>query len=235
MVVCPTCREVNEEGRAVQKVARRWSRARSRSCRVESSERPPIEIRKPPQPEVAATGHARRDRRRRRWCGLRPSSPRSLRGNQLRVGELRLLHVVPEGWEAGPAQFGADVTLDQFAPPTGSATVVVEAVDLERGRAQPMVRVRPAARRGAGLTPGPGERGEARRRRRAPMGRLGRRRGRGQLPDARGRHRERERRLAGHAERPAGRVRHERRRVPRHARLVGSPEPRRPRGPQPRT
>ena len=64
--------------------------------------------------------------------------------------------MVPEGWEAGPAQFGADVTLDQFAPPTGSATVVVEAVDLETGVAleqwSEFVRTRDED---AGLTPGP--------------------------------------------------------------------------------
>jgi hypothetical protein len=64
--------------------------------------------------------------------------------------------MVPEGWEAGPAQFGADVTLDQFAPPTGSATVVVEAVDLETGVAldqwSEFVRKRDED---AGLTPGP--------------------------------------------------------------------------------
>jgi hypothetical protein len=64
--------------------------------------------------------------------------------------------MVPEGWEAGPAQFGADVTLDQFAPPTGSATVVVEAVDLETGVAldqwSEFVRMRDED---AGLTPGP--------------------------------------------------------------------------------
>jgi hypothetical protein len=64
--------------------------------------------------------------------------------------------LVPEGWEAGPAQFGAAVTLDQFAPPTGSATVVVEAVDLETGTAleqwSDFVRQRDEE---AGLTPGP--------------------------------------------------------------------------------
>jgi hypothetical protein len=64
--------------------------------------------------------------------------------------------LVPDGWEAGPAQFGADVTLDQFAPPTGSATVVVEAVDLETGVAldqwSEFVRKRDED---AGLTPGP--------------------------------------------------------------------------------
>jgi len=64
--------------------------------------------------------------------------------------------LVPEGWEAGPARFGADVTLDQFAPPTEPATVVVEAVDLEAGTEleawSEFVRQRDEE---AGLTPGP--------------------------------------------------------------------------------
>ena len=63
---------------------------------------------------------------------------------------------VPEGWTAEPARFGADVTLDQFAPPTRSATVIVEAVDLEQGVAleqwSEFVRQQDAD---AGLTPGP--------------------------------------------------------------------------------
>jgi hypothetical protein len=64
--------------------------------------------------------------------------------------------VVPDGWEAGPARFGAQVTLDQFAPPTGSATVVVEAVDLASGTGleQWSEFVRQADEE-AGLTPGP--------------------------------------------------------------------------------
>lgn len=64
--------------------------------------------------------------------------------------------LVPAGWEAGPARFGADVTLDQFAPPTASTTVVVEAVDLQQDTAleewSAFVRQRDE---GAGLTPGP--------------------------------------------------------------------------------
>jgi hypothetical protein len=63
---------------------------------------------------------------------------------------------VPDGWTAEPALFGADVTLDQFAPPTVSTTVIVEAVDLEQGVGleewSGFVRQQDAD---AGLVPGP--------------------------------------------------------------------------------
>lgn len=63
---------------------------------------------------------------------------------------------VPEGWTAEPARFGDQVTLDQFAPPTDAATVIVDATDLERGVTLEdwagFVRHQDAD---AGLTPGP--------------------------------------------------------------------------------
>ncbi len=160
MVVCPTCREVNEEGRAI---CQRCGGSLTPDAvallpRRDPGERPPIEMRKPPQPS--------------KWRPLIVLG--ALVGAALGVGAFFLLRpdpcggtnfesdnfgyclLVPEGWEAGPAQFGADVTLDQFAPPTGSATVVVEAVDLETGTGldqwSEFVRQRDED---AGLTPGP--------------------------------------------------------------------------------
>ena len=160
MVVCPTCREVNEEGRAIcQKCGSSLAPdAVALMPRREHVERPPIEMRKPPQPSkwrplivlgvflVGLTAVAG-------YFALRPDPCGETNFESENFGYCLL---VPEGWEAGPAQFGADVTLDQFAPPTGSATVVVEAVDLETGVAleqwSEFVRQRDE---GAGLTPGP--------------------------------------------------------------------------------
>ena len=160
MVVCPTCREVNEEGRAIcQKCGMSLApNAVALLPRREPGERPPIEMRKPPQPSkwrplivlgvvlvgLAAVGA---------FYALRPDPCGETNFESENFGYCLL---VPEGWEAGPAQFGADVTLDQFAPPTGSATVVIEAVDLETGVAleqwSEFVRTRDED---GGLTPGP--------------------------------------------------------------------------------
>jgi hypothetical protein len=160
MVVCPTCREVNEEGRAIcQKCGSSLTPdAVALLPRREPGERPPIEMRKPPQPSkwrplillgvflVGLTAVAA-------FFALRPDPCGDTNFESENFGYCLM---VPEGWEAGPAQFGADVTLDQFAPPTGSATVVVEAVDLETGVAldqwSEFVRKRDED---AGLTPGP--------------------------------------------------------------------------------
>ena len=160
MVVCPTCREVNEEGRAIcQKCGSSLAPdAVALLPRREPGERPPIEMRKPPQPSkwrplivlgvflIGLTAVAG-------YVALRPDPCGETNFESENFGYCLL---VPEGWEAGPAQFGADVTLDQFAPPTGSATVVVEAVDLETGVAleqwSEFVRTRDED---AGLTPGP--------------------------------------------------------------------------------
>ena len=160
MVVCPTCREINEEGRAIcQKCGSSLTPdAVALLPRREPGERPPIEMRKPPQPSkwrplillgvflVGLTAVAA-------FFALRPDPCGDTNFESENFGYCLM---VPEGWEAGPAQFGADVTLDQFAPPTGSATVVVEAVDLETGVAldqwSEFVRKRDED---AGLTPGP--------------------------------------------------------------------------------
>jgi hypothetical protein len=160
MVVCPTCREVNEEGRAIcQKCGSSLTPdAVALLPRREPGERPPIEMRKPPQPSkwrplillgvflVGLTAVAA-------FFALRPDPCGDTNFESENFGYCLM---VPDGWEAGPAQFGADVTLDQFAPPTGSATVVVEAVDLETGVAldqwSEFVRKRDED---AGLTPGP--------------------------------------------------------------------------------
>lgn len=160
MVVCPNCREVNtEEQLACQRCGTSLEPGVvALPPRRTEAERPPIEIRKP-QPAS-------------RWRAIVVLA--ALAGVVVGAGAYLLFRpdpcdgtnfesesfgyclLVPEGWEAGPARFGAEVTLDQFAPPTGSATVVIEAVDLETGTGleqwSEFIRQRDEE---AGLTPGP--------------------------------------------------------------------------------
>ncbi|HJS26826.1 MAG TPA: hypothetical protein VJ913_06855 [Actinomycetota bacterium] len=159
MVICPQCREINDEDRpACQKCGQSLEAAAVTLLPRREGERPPIEIKKPEPPSklrpllvlvglvaIAAGVSA--------FLAFRPDPCQETNFESDNFGYCL---IVPEGWEAGPAQFGADVTLDQFAPPTGSATVVVEAVDLESGTEldqwSEFVRQRDED---AGLTPGP--------------------------------------------------------------------------------
>jgi hypothetical protein len=160
MIVCSSCRNVNEEdATACARCGASLEPGHMALLPVRRSEaeRPPIELRQPApvskwRPFVilgmlvlgaAAVGAA---------LLLRPD-PCS--GTNFESENFGYCLLVPEGWEAGPARFGAQVTLDQFAPPTESATVVVEAVDLESGTGledwSQFVRQRDEE---AGLTPG---------------------------------------------------------------------------------
>lgn len=160
MVVCPSCRNVNPEESTI--CARCGSSLEPgyvalMPARRGETERPPLEMR-PPKPAskwrplvvtgvlALAVGGAGA-----LWL-LRPDP---CEGTNFESENFGYCILVPEGWEAGPARFGAAVTLDQFAPPTESATIVVEAVDLESGTAledwSNFVRQRDE---GAGLIPG---------------------------------------------------------------------------------
>jgi hypothetical protein len=160
MVVCPNCRNANEEGAttcAKCGASLEPGFMALLSVRRTEEERPPVEFRQPTPPSrwrplvvlgvvvlaAGAIGTA---------YLLRPD-PCS--GTNFESENFGYCILVPEGWEAGPAQFGSAVTLDQFAPPTQAATVVVEAVDLETGTGledwSQFVRQRDEE---AGLTPG---------------------------------------------------------------------------------
>lgn len=136
MVVCPSCRHVNlEESRLCERCGASLEPGFSAllPARRMEAERPTLEIRQPKPASkwrpyvvlgllvagVVVTGAV---------MLLRPNA---CEGTNFESDNFGYCVLVPEGWEAGPARFGADVTLDQFAPPTESATVVVEAVDLE--------------------------------------------------------------------------------------------------------
>ena len=161
MVICPSCRGENLEGAAVcQRCGGSLDPGVSRllPVRRNEAERPEIELTKPPQPSrmrttvvlglmgAAVVGAGL-------FFLLRPSP---CEGTNFTSENFGYCVLVREGWEAGPARFGADVTLDQFAPPTSAATVVVATVDLETGAAledfSNFVRQKDTD---AGLTPGP--------------------------------------------------------------------------------
>ena len=137
MVVCPQCREINDEDRPVCQKCGSSLEAMAVALlpRRTEGERPPIEIKKPEPPSklrplLVLAGLVGIAAGVSLFFAFRPDP---CQGTNFESDNFGYCLIVPEGWEAGPAQFGADVTLDQFAPPTGSATVVVEAVDLETG------------------------------------------------------------------------------------------------------
>lgn len=134
MIVCPNCRHANDEDRQVCSACGTSLAPGPTHLRPRTSvaERPPIEIRKPPPPSkwrpvvvvgalvfaVLAAGA---------YFLFRPDPCRETNFSSAEFGYCLN---VPDGWTAEPARFGAATTLDQFAPPKESATVVVEAVDL---------------------------------------------------------------------------------------------------------
>ena len=160
MVICPACRHVNdEEATACAQCGSSLEPgvATLLPVRRAETERPPLEIRAPKPPSrarpyviigglvVAALVAG----------GVFLFRPDPCRGTNFESETFGYCLLVPEGWEAGPARFGADVTLDQFAPPTNSATVIVEAVDLESGEALEDWSARVRQRdEDAGLAPG---------------------------------------------------------------------------------
>lgn len=161
MVICPSCRNENEEAAAVCGrcgTSLAPGIARLLPVRRSEGERPSIEFTAPKPPSkwrpfavlgilglvVAGVGMA---------LLLKPNP---CRGTNFTSENFGYCVLVPEGWEAGPARFGDSVTLDQFAPPTSSATVVVASVDLESGTQladfSDFIRQKDED---AGLTPGP--------------------------------------------------------------------------------
>ncbi len=161
MVVCPNCRSVNDEERsqcAQCGASLDPGYSALLPVRRTEEERPPLELKTPKPPSrwrpivlLAVVGVAAIA-----YGGYTLLRPDPCDGTNFESDNFGYCILVPEGWEAGPARFGADVTLDQFAPPTEAATVVVEAVDLETGVAleewSEFIRTRDEE---AGLTPGP--------------------------------------------------------------------------------
>jgi hypothetical protein len=161
MVVCPSCRQVNtEEASVCERCGNSLEPGYTALLPVRRSEaeRPPLELKGPKPPSkwrpyviiglfVGVLAVA---------SGAYLLRPDPCEGANFESDMFGYCIAVPEGWVADVAQFGADVRLDQFAPPTESAVVMVEAVDLEEGTPlegwSEVVRTKVE---GAGLTPGP--------------------------------------------------------------------------------
>jgi hypothetical protein len=161
MIVCPSCRAANEEDR---ETCESCGRSLEPGPVTLAPQRPPasagpvLEIAppKPPsrwRPYVIVGGLALVVVAAGGFLLLRPDP---CEGTNFTSDAFGYCLTVPDGWTAEPALFGADVTLDQFAPPTASTTVIVEAVDLEEGVGLDewagFVRQQDAD---AGLVPGP--------------------------------------------------------------------------------
>jgi hypothetical protein len=137
MIVCPNCRNANEEDQAY------CSRCGTSLDpgpaallpRREREARPAIEIPPPPQPS--------------KWRALfilgvagalliasgifLLFKPNPCKGTNFASDNFGYCLEIPQGWTAEPAVFGGGTTLDQFSPARDSATVLVEAHDLTTG------------------------------------------------------------------------------------------------------
>jgi hypothetical protein len=160
MIVCPNCRNANDE--EADACARCGASLEPGPTHLQSrrpqSERPPIEIAqpKPPSPWRAivvlavlagvGVGAAM-------WFALRPDP---CDGANFTSEQFGYCLTMPEDWEWTPAKFGDAVTVDQFAPPTQSATVLVEAADLpDDADLETFAAAVRQKDEDAGLTPGP--------------------------------------------------------------------------------
>jgi len=166
MIVCPACRNANDEGaQFCARCGRSLEPAASymMPTRRASGARSHIEDAPPAVPSrwralvvlgvvvLGAVGVGT-------WLLLRPDP---CRGTNFTSANFGYCLTVPKGWTAEPARFGSSVELDQFAVPSQGATVIVEAVDLQRGTDlvgfADFVRQKDET---AGLKPGPGRRTE---------------------------------------------------------------------------
>ncbi|MGZ4109104.1 MAG: hypothetical protein ACXVQU_10340 [Actinomycetota bacterium] len=134
MIVCPNCRKANgEEAAACEQCGASLAPGPTHLLsRRAPTERKPIEIAapKPPSPWRAIVvlgvlvgvgiGTAA-------WYLLRPTP---CDGTNFTSQQFGYCMTLPSDWEWHPAKFGSALTVDQFTPPSQSATVLVEAADL---------------------------------------------------------------------------------------------------------
>jgi hypothetical protein len=163
MIVCPGCRHANdEEAVACERCGASLEPGPAQLLsRRAPTERPPVEIAepKPPSPwrAIAAIGVLiGAGMGVGVWFLFRPNP---CEGTNFTSDQFGYCLTVPANWEWRPAKFGDAVTVDQFAPPSQSATVLVEAADLPDDASldafATAVRQKDEE---AGMTPGPIER-----------------------------------------------------------------------------
>jgi hypothetical protein len=160
VIVCPNCRRSNEEDAATceQCNASLTPGPTHLLSRRAPNERPPIEIAQPKQPSPwralialgvllgVGIGVAA-------WYFLRPTP---CDGTNFTSQEFGYCMTLPSDWQWHPAKFGDALTVDQFTPPSQSATVLVEAADLpDNADLSSFADAVRSKDQEAGLTPGP--------------------------------------------------------------------------------
>lgn len=159
MIVCPACRAGNAEDRATCEACggSLVPGPTALQARRAPSERPAIEVptRRPPsrfRPYIVlgafvllvASGIA--------FAALRPDP---CRGRSFTSDAFGYCVDVPEGWAQAPARFGNGATLDGFSDVDGTASILVEAVDLtDTSDLDTWTRMVRARDESVGLTPG---------------------------------------------------------------------------------
>ncbi|HEX9122287.1 MAG TPA: hypothetical protein VF984_02845 [Actinomycetota bacterium] len=160
MIVCPHCRQTNvEEATTCSSCGRSLDPgAIQLTARRTSAERPPVEIAPPRRPSrlpafVVLGALVLGGLGTGGWYLFRPDP---CRGANFSSANFGYCLAVPEGWTAQPANVGSTVTLDQFAPASQGAVVLVDAADLQQGTGlQQFADFVRQKDQQAGLTPGP--------------------------------------------------------------------------------
>jgi hypothetical protein len=159
MIVCPRCRHPNvEEATLCSACGRSLEPGVMQLTTRREGGPPPIEMAAPRPPSrwpalvvlslvvLGALGAGA-------WYVFRPDPCRDTNFSSADFGYCLM---VPEGWSAQPAKIGSTVTLDQFAPASHGAVVLVDAADLQTGtkleQFADFVRQKDQQ---AGLAPGP--------------------------------------------------------------------------------
>jgi hypothetical protein len=160
VIVCPNCRRSNdEEAAACEQCGASLAPGPTHLLsRRAPNERPPIEVAQPKPPSPwraivvlgvllgAGIGAVA-------WYFLRTTP---CDGTNFTSQQFGYCMTLPSDWQWHPAKFGDALTVDQFTPPSQSATVLVEAADLpDNADLSSFADAVRSKDEQAGLTPGP--------------------------------------------------------------------------------